>query len=474
MAYLSFLCAKVGNRHIAVPLERVIGVVDIGPLTPLPFSPPLFEGLVQAMGHVVPQVALGSLLGEPQNPAGVLIVITDIGGSLALRVDETSAMVQIESENIESISAEEREDWPLTSACYTHRNARYGILELDRLVENEALYIEVEAGAVMLGNNELAANDSSGQVEDGRWAFMLVEIAGERYAFRIEDVVQLVVLSGLRTMPHAPSWVSGLVNLRGDPSVVLQTASLLGRESASNQGIGIVVQFHAIGQVALLVDRALGIERFAPTSLYRMTAQMAGVESYLVMESEAIVGIISPTYLLGQVAEELAGLIPRVDTQQVEKIPDAGDLTSDLVQLLTFRIGGEFCALPLDRIRRIQASVQLTALPDPANGFDALADVGDAIVPILDLRRRVAVTADDVKAIESPCILVMLEGALAGLLVNQVLRIENIPQSRIDSVESAHQLPISQIAQVRNQLVSVLTLDSLLPLMTSPEAGDVA
>ena len=38
MAQLHLLCCKSGDLTLAIPLDRVIGVVETGPLTPLPYS----------------------------------------------------------------------------------------------------------------------------------------------------------------------------------------------------------------------------------------------------------------------------------------------------------------------------------------------------------------------------------------------------------------------------------------------------
>ena len=51
------------HETVAIPLERVISVVEGGPVTPLPYTAASFEGLVEAIGQVMPQVDLGALLG---------------------------------------------------------------------------------------------------------------------------------------------------------------------------------------------------------------------------------------------------------------------------------------------------------------------------------------------------------------------------------------------------------------------------
>ena len=70
MQRLDFLCVLAGTRRIAMPLNLVLSVEEAGPLTPLPFSPPMVEGLVMALDRVLPQLPLAALLGEESRDGG--------------------------------------------------------------------------------------------------------------------------------------------------------------------------------------------------------------------------------------------------------------------------------------------------------------------------------------------------------------------------------------------------------------------
>jgi chemotaxis signal transduction protein len=89
-----------------------------------------------------------------------------------------------------------------------------------------------------------------------------------------------------------------------------------------------------------------------------------------------------------------------------------------------------------------------------------MTDVGDATVPVLDLRRHIA---DAGTALTPPCTLVQIEGALAGLAVDQVLRIEDIPDSDVEDVATHPLLPVSHVARSGDNLLSVLVIDRVLP-----------
>jgi hypothetical protein len=90
--------------------------------------------------------------------------------------------------------------------------------------------------------------------------------------------------------------------------------------------------------------------------------------------------------------------------------------------------------------------------------------VGDAVVPVIDLRRQQGLTlAPFDSGARPPCILTSLDGATTGILVDQVLRIIDIPSERLTSVSEASRLPISHVFAFEGQLIALLAIDRLLP-----------
>jgi chemotaxis signal transduction protein len=86
------------------------------------------------------------------------------------------------------------------------------------------------------------------------------------------------------------------------------------------------------------------------------------------------------------------------------------------------------------------------------------------MVPVLDLRRAIEHAGSDPNP---PCTLVQIEGALAGLVVDQVLRIEDIPDDDVEEITTNPRLPISHVARSGDQMLSVLVLDRVLPPLDS-------
>jgi chemotaxis signal transduction protein len=57
----------------------------------------------------------------------------------------------------------------------------------------------------------------------------------------------------------------------------------------------------------------------------------------------------------------------------------------------------------------------------------------------------------------------MIDGSVAGLIVDQVLRIETVPEDQLMPAEDAPNLPVSEVLHLHGQMMSVVSLDRLLP-----------
>jgi chemotaxis signal transduction protein len=421
----------------------------------------------------MPQVDVASMLALRSAAGGMLIVVSDRGGSLALRVMQVTGMIEVDDDsNLAPTAARARAVNPLYMGECEHQGVIHHVLDLDLLATSEDLELSGPEGAVLLPE---ARTEARKEPEQEWLPLLLLEIAGERYAIPNRSIVELNVPEGIRSMPGAPPWILGLIDVRGTPIVAVSTAMLLGRPTVEGHppDVCLIAELEDGFPVALFVDRAIGLERISPSLINPLPQAMAGIGGYFVLHEDEIIGLIDLAQLLSQVGAALRAAVPQrpAEAPQAQGAEERGQYQ----QLLSLRVGREFYAMTLDRIERIQASVVLTPLPSHIAYFDGMADVGDAIVPVIDLRRQAGreLRPFDMTA-RPPCVLTRLEGAMTGILVDQVLSIVDIAPERFEPVREASRLPISHIVAFEGQLMALLTIDRLLPpsmKMSTDDAG---
>ena len=262
-----YLSVGLSNRRFAIPLDQIIGVVESAELTPIPFSPPPFEGLVQAMGQVVPQINLASLLGLRSAEGGTLVVASDLSGSVALRVEHVYAMLQIDRDKLVLAPPEMRERDPMVLGYCDDGSQTCSIISMDQLISGELSETVAEAGCVLLAPDTRVDARDNQHVDRLTEPYLIISLNEHIYAVKVDQVLELIELSNLRPVPRGPTWVAGMIEFRGEAILGLSLPQLLSQPEHEAGRLGLLVAVPS-GRVALIADRSLGIERYAGNQIH--------------------------------------------------------------------------------------------------------------------------------------------------------------------------------------------------------------
>jgi purine-binding chemotaxis protein CheW len=97
-------CFEVGGRTVAIDVANVREVVRWQPVTPLPKSPELIEGVIDLRGALVPVVDLGRALNEcrvePSSSSRIVVTESD-GLVVGLTVDAAIEVLQVGASSME-------------------------------------------------------------------------------------------------------------------------------------------------------------------------------------------------------------------------------------------------------------------------------------------------------------------------------------------------------------------------------------
>ena len=125
---------------------------------------------------------------------------------------------------------------------------------------------------------------------------------------------------------------------------------------------------------------------------------------------------------------------------------------------LTFSLGEQKYALPIDVVVEVAAMVELAEVADSPPEMSGIANRHGAVLPVFDLRRVFGHEATPVN-LSTLFIVAAYDGQTAGLVVDDVQQVEYI--------EPTHQTPtagkyIHDIVSHKGQLVQLISLPALL------------
>ncbi|HVO21479.1 MAG TPA: chemotaxis protein CheW [Anaeromyxobacter sp.] len=101
-----------------------------------------------------------------------------------------------------------------------------------------------------------------------------------------------------------------------------------------------------------------------------------------------------------------------------------------LVQLCTFRVGGEDYALDIMRVREIITPLPVTPVPRAPSFVEGVVRLRGDVIPILDVRRRLGLPAAPATR-KTRVLIVSVAGRRLGLVVDEVAEVLRLPRTAI-------------------------------------------
>ncbi len=386
-----------GEEILAFPSDAVVRIGRAPPPTPMPFAPPVIDGLIGQGGGIVPLVSLAALLrpddaGSAVAPGGDMIVVRSAGSLFALRVGRVLFTAAAD----DAAAAAEQgpaDEWPAAvplafEKVLTLRGRRVGCLAVDRLGLAALAAWQPPAGdpGSVADARQAAAAAFDDTAARRRQTIIAVRAGGEVYG--LPSTVVAEMLDGpvpVTRLPLVPPIVSGIAVLAGAALAVFSLARLLGldEEARSVRGGDAAPLNHVAvrvgdGRLLLAVDRILGLHHL-PTRR-RVAASLDGVVTdggLRVRRVLEVSELIEPKMLA-----MVAG-IGRAEARRREQGVDRADGGR---AYLSLTVGGRLCALALDSVERIvEPPRHPVRLPDGApEGLHGAVSVAGEILPLTD------------------------------------------------------------------------------------------
>lgn len=136
----------------------------------------------------------------------------------------------------------------------------------------------------------------------------------------------------------------------------------------------------------------------------------------------------------------------------------------EVLQLVTFRLGGEEYATDILKVQEINRMVEITSVPHTSHYVEGVINLRGKVIPVVNLRKKFGMEAKEADA--QSRIMVVDVGTTIGLIVDSVSEVLRLPS---DTVEPPPPMTggvgsefIKGVGKLQDRLLILLDIDKLL------------
>jgi len=137
---------------------------------------------------------------------------------------------------------------------------------------------------------------------------------------------------------------------------------------------------------------------------------------------------------------------------------------TELQRIVTFRVGSELFAAPIDRVERVLRYETPRRVPGTPSWIEGVIDYGGRVVPVLNLRQRFNLPATDLSA-PTRVIVVSAPGDWMAIVVDAVLDVRALAPGELETppglLRGAAFEAMGGMAHRGSDLVIILDIDRL-------------
>jgi len=480
-----FVIFHVKDEMFAVPLAEVQEIIRMPEVVRIPLSPPALEGLANLRGTMLPILNLRSVFGfepVPHNDT-TRVVVLDQGRPVGLVVDRMANVVTADAGSIEPTgSIQSTVDTQLLTGMIKGDDGASMVMILDaaNVIKREFQDFGGRSGtaaqsgqesASFAGEPDTARRDTVDEVQ-----LVSFEVAGQEYAFPIEEVQEIVQLpEKITALPNSASHVLGVITLRNRllPLVSLRNMFCLPPAEVNDANKVVVVSPGGSGAISVgvamdCIKEVLRVGRASIDPMPPMLAQnrtLDDIRSICRLEDgKRLVSILSAAHMFNAVdlRKLTEATILEGDAMTVSPEGTPAGQADDEEQFVVFRLLNEEYGVPIDSVQEIvRVPEELTRVPKTPSFIEGVINLRGSVLPVVDQRRRFDLVASERN--DRQRIMVFTIGEIrTGFIVDSVSEVMRISARFIGAapkLSAEQQKLIRRVANLEAQKRMILLLD---------------
>lgn len=289
-------------------------------------------------------------------------------------------------------------------------------------------------------NDETGLDDALDDVTDDDSAdFVTFDMAGERYAFPMSRVQEIIRMPQVVKVPLGPPSLEGLANLRGRVLPVVSLRSCCTLPQTPHEETTRVVIVDSGVPLGFVVDRVASVISIDPAAVESADAVQATVSSDVLVGviksgDGDMTAILDVDQLIGsQFANLSAGLsaLDRPAEHAADAVAGAEDDGDDTLELVSFAVEGQEYALPIDQVQEIvQTPETVSQVPNAASRVLGVMDLRGRLLPVVSMRRVFGLATAALEP-QNRIVVVSLDGGVVGVVMDTVREVLRVPKALV-------------------------------------------
>jgi purine-binding chemotaxis protein CheW len=314
--------------------------------------------------------------------------------------------------------------------------------------------------------------------------YVTFDMEGERYAFPMRRVQEIIRMPEAVRVPLGPSSLEGLANLRGRvlPIVSLRSCCLM-PDAAHDENTRVIVVDGGV-PLGFVVDRVSSVvsvdaDAVEPADSVRATVGSDVLVGVIKSKDGEMTTVLDVDQLVRAQFARLADTRAATDVTEPGKPAEstvAAEEITDTLELVSFAVDGQEYALPIDRVQEIvQAPESVNRIPNSGDRVLGVIDLRGRLLPVVSMRQVFGLPVTPLQP-QNRIVVVSVDDGVVGIVmdtVRQVLRVPLYLVAALPKVVTAGGRSTEVEAVCRlvggKRLVSVLGVDRMFD---SPDLRD--
>ncbi|MBI5188563.1 MAG: chemotaxis protein CheW [Nitrospirae bacterium] len=276
---------KLGRENYAVEIHEVEEIINMPEVTIVPQAPEFIEGVTSLRGEIIPLLNLGTRFGlrakEKITHASVIIVGIS-GFNVGLIVDEVSEVLRVPKDNIvppppHLTTAEAEQLHGVVKVRYGEKVRLILYLNLSNIFTTDIREMLKGIGAEKQKEKKIKGRE---EITEKRITIVSFRAAEDIFGINIEKVKEITLVPDITVVPRAPSFVEGVINLRGEVITVIDLRKRFGFPPIPRDAFTRIIMADIDGATTgLLVDAVTAVTAIGVSAVEPPPRIISGIET---------------------------------------------------------------------------------------------------------------------------------------------------------------------------------------------------